>query len=158
MYVKRSTVQFCFNVQSLSLFFPPSTSSSFSSSEEASAFLESVKPSKPARREVHLFSNTGLIFIEANYLNLPKFFPAEMNELSLPDRDTTSDDVATITGHSSTGKGPGRNELGWVRRSTRQKKPPSRMYSTTHHLSIEDSDSQEDEQPVQRRSKTPNIK
>ena len=140
----------------MSLSLPPS--SSFSSSEEASAFLESVKPSKPARKEVHLFSNTGLIFNEAIIRSLPEFFSAEMNELSLPDRDTTSDGVATITGHSTTGKGSGRNELGWVRRSTRQKKPPSRMNSATHHLAIEDSDSQEEEQPIQRRPKTPNVK
>ena len=76
-----------------------------------------------------------------------------MNELSLPDRDM-SDDAATITGQS--GKAP-RNELGGLRRSMRQKQPPRRMYGT-FHVAIEDSDSQEEEQPIQRRPKTPNVK
>ena len=83
-----------------------------------------------------------------------------MNELSLPIRDTTSVHSATITGHSIAGKASSRNELRWVRRSTRQKRLPRCIYSTIHHVVIEDNDSQEEEQPIhwQRGPKTPSVK
>ena len=153
----------CFSVQSQSLSLPPSLPPSLPQPplslvlRRPQLFLK-VSYQVSQQGEMFICSQIQVWSLLEQPSEIYYFFPTEMNELSLPNSDITSDDVTTITGHSTTGKAPGRNELGWVRRSTRQKRPPTRMYNTTHHLAIEDSESQEEEHPIQRRPKTPNVK
>ena len=120
----------------LSLFFP--------SPEDAEKFLESVKPTKPARKAVQPLSNKGLLSkikikrIWQHCIIINTLITVEISELTQASGEGCGSE-ATITGQSGVA----------VRRSLRTRKP--RIF-----MSSEDSDDSKEE-PIER-PKAPNVK